>query len=78
MRRNKGFRDLEREIKKGIDTRYGKPAYRQLKYCTRCCMPETRMDITFDEMGICDACRAHEEKMRIDWSKREKNLRAIL
>ena len=49
--------------------------YKQLKYCTRCCMPETTEGINFDELGICKVCRASEEKMRIDWSKRETVLK---
>lgn len=49
----------------------------QLKYCQRCCMPETTEGIDFDEMGICKACRSSEEKMRIDWTKREAALRKI-
>lgn len=51
---------------------------RNLQYCTRCCMPETTELLTFDEMGICTACRASEEKMHIDWSKREKELQRLL
>ena len=54
------------------------PPYPQLQYCSRCCMPETTEGIAFDEMGICKACRASEEKMRIDWSAREGKLREIL
>lgn len=61
-----------------IKKEYGKPPYDQLRYCMRCCMPDTRADITFDELGICDACRAHEEKMHINWVEREKRLREIL
>jgi N-acetyl sugar amidotransferase len=34
--------------------------------------------VTFDEMGICTTCRASEEKMRIDWAAREKELRQLL
>ncbi|TXI89837.1 MAG: N-acetyl sugar amidotransferase [Burkholderiaceae bacterium] len=50
----------------------------QIKYCTRCCAPETQEGVNFDEMGICTACRSSEEKMHIDWAVREKQLRAIL
>ena len=32
-------------------------------------MPETTEGIDFDEFGVCKACRASEEKMRIDWEK---------
>ena len=41
-------------------------------------MPETTEGINFDELGICKACRASEEKMRIDWSKRKSALKKIL
>lgn len=57
---------------------YGKPIYPQLKYCTRCCMPETCEGIVFDEMGICQACQSSEQKMHIDWVKREAELKRIL
>jgi len=49
-----------------------------IKYCTRCCVPETQEGVHFDEMGICTACRSSEEKMHIDWAAREKQLRIIL
>ncbi len=50
----------------------------KLKYCSRCCMPETTDGIEFDEFGVCKACIASEEKMRIDWVKKEKQLKSIL
>jgi N-acetyl sugar amidotransferase len=34
--------------------------------------------MTFDEEGICDACRANEQKERIDWQKREEELLQLL
>ncbi len=49
-----------------------------INYCLRCCVPETQEGVDFDEMGICTACRSSEEKMHIDWSAREKQLRLIL
>lgn len=55
----------------------GPPYSGILKYCTRCCLPETLEGVAFDEMGICTACRAQEEKMRIDWASREKTLRQL-
>ena len=54
------------------------PPYDFLQYCSRCCMPETVEGIGFDEMGICKACRASEEKMRINWKEREAKLEEIL
>lgn len=49
-----------------------------IKYCVRCCVPETQEGVKFDKMGICTACRSSEEKMHIDWVVREKQLRRIL
>ncbi len=54
------------------------PPYPQLKYCLRCCTPETRADIVFDEMGICNMCVSAEHKMRINWKKREEEFVKIL
>ncbi|MEN6300880.1 MAG: N-acetyl sugar amidotransferase [Anaerolineaceae bacterium] len=49
-----------------------------IRYCVRCCVPATQEGVQFDEMGVCTACRSSEEKMHIDWSAREKQLRVIL
>jgi N-acetyl sugar amidotransferase len=57
---------------------YGKPPFRKLRYCVRCCMPETQEGITFDEMGICRACQSSEQKIHIDWVQRERHLRTLL
>ena len=54
------------------------PLGNSLKYCIRCCMPETQEGLKFDEMGICRACQSAEEKLHIDWPAREKRLRKIL
>lgn len=56
----------------------GKPLYENLRYCRRCCLPETVEGISFDEMGICTACRSSEHKMHMDWNAREKQLRKLL
>jgi len=55
----------------------GEPLYSGLKYCRRCCMPESNAFQAFDEFDICNACRSSEQKMRIDWSAREKELSKI-
>lgn len=50
-----------------------------MKYCQRCVCPKNyAIPLTFDEDGICSACRVHEEKEKIDWKGREKKLRQIL
>jgi len=58
---------------------YGKPLYPNIKYCKRCCMPETvEGDMDFDELGICRICQSAEQKIHINWVEREKELRKIL
>lgn len=57
---------------------YGKPPFTNLKYCRRCCMPDTNEKITFDNMGMCQICQSSEQKIHIDWIEREKQLKKIL
>lgn len=51
---------------------------KELRYCVRCCMPETAEGIEFDERGVCNGCNSSEEKMHIDWEQREHDLRSKL
>lgn len=61
------------------DSKTGIAIYEQsIKYCTRCCMPETMEGISFDEFGICTPCRSSEEKMHINWEERETKLKDII
>jgi len=60
------------------DTAYGQPLFRHMRYCVRCCMPESNEGMQFDEMGICQACQSTEQKIRINWIEREKELREML
>lgn len=46
----------------------------RLKRCTNCLMLETRPRITFDENGVCNACRWAEEKKKIQWEARWQQL----
>lgn len=48
-----------------------------MKYCKKCLQPNTRPGIKFDENGICYACLYEEEKKKIDWIAREKELKEI-
>ena len=61
-----------------ISISFGKPLFSTLKYCVRCCMPETNEGIQFDEMGICQACQSAEQKIHINWQEREQDLRQLL
>jgi N-acetyl sugar amidotransferase len=72
--------------------RYGLPE--QVIFCKRCVISnqrpsstiefkhvpeEKKATIGFDDLGVCDACRYHEEKERgIDWGKREESLLRLL
>ena len=48
-----------------------------MKYCNNCLMPETKPDLAFDKNGKCSACVAFEERIKINWKSREKNLRDL-
>lgn len=50
-----------------------------LKYCTKCLFPETKPDLAFNEIGVCSACLAAEEKDKgIDWLQREIEFKKIV
>lgn len=48
-----------------------------MRYCKKCLQPDTRPGIKFDENGVCYACLYEEEKKKIDWNAREKELKEI-
>lgn len=48
-----------------------------MKYCTKCCMPDTRPGISFDERGVCSACQSYEHRATVDWDARWKEFEAI-
>jgi len=52
--------------------------FSNLRYCVRCCMPETQEGLKFDELGICQACQSSEQKIHINWVEREVELRKVL
>tara|TARA_B100000989_G_scaffold255083_1_gene203896 strand:- start:13686 stop:15395 length:1710 start_codon:yes stop_codon:yes gene_type:complete len=62
---------------KKVKSKIGEPLFKNLKYCSRCCLPETSEGIKFDDYGVCTICRSSEEKMNINWDKREKILKGI-
>jgi len=49
-----------------------------LKYCKKCLYPDTKPGLGFDENGVCDACKSAEEKEKIDWVDRRKELEKLL
>ena len=50
----------------------------ELKRCTKCIMPNTKPDLSFDDEGVCDACQSSEAKQLIDWDAREKEFCKVL
>jgi N-acetyl sugar amidotransferase len=57
--------------------RHSDPFFKKMKYCTRCCLPETWEGIKFDKVGICSICKSSEDKMNIEWINKEIILRKI-
>ena len=49
-----------------------------IQYCKRCCLPSTKPHLSFDEEGICNACRNYENRKNVDWDERKKELLDIL
>lgn len=49
-----------------------------IRYCTKCIMPETKPDLSFDSEGVCSACRSYERREEVDWDQRRIDLQAIL
>ncbi|MGH8048879.1 MAG: N-acetyl sugar amidotransferase [Chthoniobacterales bacterium] len=73
-----------------LETKYGLP--REIAFCKKCVISNQRPNsaveyshtraskkttIRFDEDGVCDACRASEQKARIDWNARKAELTAL-
>lgn len=51
----------------------------EIKYCKKCLFPETKPDLAFNELGICSACTAAENKIiGIDWKEREEEFFKII
>jgi len=48
-----------------------------MRICKHCIQPDTRPGIHFDDHGICGACLWEDEKKKIDWESREKELQDI-
>ena len=74
-----------------LEAKYGLPT--EVKFCKKCVMSNQRpvsevefkhtiktkkKTMNFDEHGVCDACRANEQKESINWDKREEELLQLL
>ncbi len=49
-----------------------------MKCCTNCVTPDTRPNIRLDANGVCNACRSHAGRPRIDWQAREKAFQDVV
>lgn len=50
----------------------------EVRFCTHCVVSNQRPRISFDAEGVCSACRYAERKhTKIDWEKREEELRKL-
>lgn len=48
-----------------------------MKYCKKCVIPDTRPGIVFDKEGVCMPCRTAEERKKINWDERYKELEKL-
>ncbi|MHB8643766.1 MAG: N-acetyl sugar amidotransferase [Gaiellaceae bacterium] len=51
---------------------------REVRYCTRCIMPDSRPRVVFDDDGVCNACRHAEQKDQIDWEARTREFLELI
>ena len=51
---------------------------KKIFWCNNCLNMSTRPRITFDHRGWCNACQWMEEKKKMDWSVRKKELQNLL
>ena len=49
-----------------------------MKYCTKCWLPSTKPDLSFDKYGVCSACTAFENRIEVDWSMRSKEFTSMM
>ena len=58
--------------------KYCKLNMENLKICKKCIQPNTRPSIFFNDQSICGACLWEEEKKKIDWDVRRRELDSIV
>jgi N-acetyl sugar amidotransferase len=49
-----------------------------MQYCTRCLLPSTKPDLSFDALGVCTACQSFENRAKVDWAIRSKEFHTIM
>jgi N-acetyl sugar amidotransferase len=48
-----------------------------MRYCSKCILPNTRPNLVIGSDGVCNACRSHGTKAKIDWSARQRVFEAV-
>lgn len=48
-----------------------------MKFCSKCLIPETKPDIHFNEEGVCNGCRAFNDRVEIDWEARQNEFKDV-
>lgn len=48
-----------------------------MRYCTRCTMPDTRPNISFNEEGVCSACQHYDHRATVNWEQRFEEFKAL-
>lgn len=51
--------------------------FNNLKYCTKCILPETVEGQEFDSQGLCKTCQSQAQKQNVDWPARREVLGKI-
>ena len=49
-----------------------------MRICKKCIQPDTRPGVFFNEESVCGACLWEDEKKKIDWTERKKELEIIV
>ena len=49
-----------------------------MRYCSTCCMPDTKPGVVLDSDGRCNGCRASDAKNKVDWAQRWRALEELV
>ena len=49
-----------------------------MKYCVRCLYPATKVDLSFDDDGVCSACQAFDARSLINWDARQSDFAKVV
>lgn len=49
-----------------------------MRFCSKCLIPDSRPAVTFDDEGVCYACRSFAKRGEIDWDTRKQDFIALV